>query len=278
MGGDQATPSAGETTASQLQAYTQYLPGLMQTTASQILPYEQQLLEANKVLAPQQAQLQTDLYDQYGSELNRVGADIQKNNALSQAQSDLAVISGPGRDLVQQGIDTQKLADPEYYANRALAGQQVGNLLNSINVNGLSGSERSEMERALAQQQNQRGIAQAPSNISTLEAANTYGSALQNKRNALSSALDTANQFLTGGAKSGVDAFQVATGRASQPNPGNAQFTGINPNTGQQTSQLSNSFLQQTGENARQTNDINSQRRDSLDRVTGVLGSLPSIS
>lgn len=260
-----------------LQAYIENLPGLVRTTGEQITPYGQAQLQSQQELAPQWAALQSELYDTYGGELNRIGADILKQNALAQAGSDLAVVEGPGRELVRQGLETQRIADPEFFAAREKAGAQVGNLLDSINLGGLSGSERAEMERALAQEQGMRGLSSAPSNIAALEAANQFGSALQRKRTALGEALNTASQFMQG-SRTGVDAFQVATGRASMPNPGNAQFLGANQNAGQDVMAMGNNFMGEIGQNQRTAMDINANRRDSLDRVTGVMGSLPNIS
>lgn len=277
MGGDQAPQPVGESTAAMLQAYIQNMPGLVKATGEQITPYGQYQLASQRELAPQYAQLQSDLYNTYGTELNRIGADILQQNALAQAQSDLAVSQGPGKELAQQQLELARITDPEFYAAREKAGTQVGNLLDSINLSGLSGSERAEMERALAREQSSRGLAQAPSNIATLEAANQFGSALQQKRSALGDALNVASQFMTG-ARSGVDSFQVATGRQSMPNPGNAQFQGVNQNAGQDVMSMGQGFMSEIGQNQRTAMDINSQRRDSLDRVTGVLGSLPNVS
>lgn len=272
MGGDPAAPAASESTAAMLQAYIEHLPGLIKTTGSQITPYGEAQLSSQRELAPQWAELQSELYGKYGADLNRIGADILQQNALAQAQSDLAVAQGPGKQLAQQQLELARITDPEFYAAREKAGGQVSNLLDSINLNGLSGSERAEMERALSREQGSRGLTGAPSNIAALEAANQFGSAVQQKRSALGDALNVASQFM-GGARSGVDSFQVATGRGSMPNPGNAQFQGVNQNAGQDVMTMGNNFMGEIGQNQRASMDINSRRRDSLDRVNETMTS-----
>ncbi len=272
MGGDAPAPTTQETTAQMLQAYTQYLPGLMSTTNAQVLPTAQAQFDVNKQLAPQFAQLQSDLYSQYGSDLNRIGADILKQNQLAQAQADTAVLQGPGAEAVRQGLALQREADPEYFATRTAAADKIARLLESIDLTGLSGSERAEVSRGLAQQQEKRGLSTAPSQIATIEAAGQFGSALQNKRNALGQALDTATNFL-GQSRTGIDAFQVATGKPSMPNPGGQQFQGIDKTMGNQAYNTAGNFLNQIGQSQQTQMNINADRRDSLDRVNSTLNS-----
>ena len=197
--GDERAPSAQESTQRILQSLTQYLPGLTQAYDQTLLPTARAELGAAQATSPQLAQLQNE---------------IGRQNALYSAGTDLGVLQGPGRALVNQGLALQQSVDPEYYQTRALAGQKIGDLLNSINLNGLSGSERAEVERSVNRSNQNNGSADVGSNIKTVENAAQFGSALQNKRNALGQAIQQATQFLPT-SKSGVDVFQQATGRPS---------------------------------------------------------------
>ncbi len=220
----QTSPS--ESTANMMQAMTQYLPGYLQSVGSQVLPLEQQLQDASATISPQVQQQQLDLYNKYGPQLNAVGADIAKQNALAQTSADKAVMEGPGQDLVKSNLELSKLQDPEYYAMRAQEAQKFGDLLGSYNMNGLSGSERSEVERSLNRDNANRGTYNTPSQTSTVENAMQFGSALDAKRTSLGNALNAATQFLPS-SKSGVDTFQIATGKSSTGNTGESKFTGV---------------------------------------------------
>lgn len=282
MGGDSPTAPVGQSTAQQLQAYIQYLPGLMSATAGAALPTGQTLQDANKVLSPQQNQLQTDMFKQYGPQLSAIGDTINANTAKSNLASNTDLMgSQNATDLLARTNAAQRQLDPEYYAARSAAGSQLGNLLGSIDLSGLSGSERAEVERSNNQQDNSRGILNTPSQTATTQNAMQFGNALNVKRQALGSALGTATNFLNS-SQGPVNALQTVTGASSgQPNAGTGQFQ--NPNAastpGASSTQNMGSGLL-SGINATQNNiaGINSNLRDSLDRTTGVLGSLPSIS
>lgn len=279
-GGDPAAPTVGESTAQQLQALTANLPGLMQSVGGNILPYEQQLQTAQNTIAPQQAQLNADLFAKYGSQLNDIGNQLASSTALSQAKSTADVLNGPGQAALSAADAAQRKLDPEYYATRSLESGKIGDLLNSIDLNGLSGSERAEVERSNAQQDASRGIANSPSQTATVNNAMNFGSALQNKRNALSQAISTATGFLPN-AQGPINAVATTTGKSSN-NAGVSQFSGVGTSqTGQlggATNSLASGLLGNVNNTATSSADINANRRDSLDRVTGVLGSLPSVS
>lgn len=278
MGGDPPAPTPSETTAQRMQAFIQYFPEYLGTQLEQLPALQDALINATATASPQLSQIQTDLFRQFGPELNRIGQEISAENALAQAASDAAVVSGPGRDLVQEARTTAEVFDPEYFQTRALTADKLGALLNSFSGDlSLSGAERSEVERGLNNTMSTRGTLNTPSAIETLTAANQYGSAFQGKRDALQNALNTASNFLQT-ARSGTDTFQVATGRPSTTNQGANQFTGAQTSPGADVFDIGDSFLGGINEAGNLGMEINAGRRDSLDRVTGVLGSLPSYS
>lgn len=272
-GGDPPAPTVNESMAQQLQAYIKNIPDLAKVTSQQVLPTEQALTDAQKVIAPQQQQLLTDLFAKYGPQLNDVGNIINATNAKAGAQSDLDVLKGPGSELLAKTQEEQRKLDPEFYKTRALTGQKTDELLNSINLNGLSGGERAEVERSVNQDSVRRGTSNAPSNIQTVDNAMKFGSALGAKRNQLADAISRATNFLPS-AQSGISAFQVATGKPAG-NQGATQFGGVAP-VGNQTFAQGNALLGNINQTANNSANIDANRRDSLDKVSGVLGSLPT--
>lgn len=272
---DPPAPTAQESTEAQLRGLSTGLPYFLNTVKQQAPGFEQSMFDISKLMAPQQTAANLDLYRQYGPQLNQVGADITKQNALSQAGADAAVLAGPGQDLIRQALSAQRQLDPEFFGTRENTGRQVNNLLNSIDVGGLSGSERSEIERNLNAQNVGRGTYNTPSRIETLKNANTFGSALETKRKSLEDALASATAFLPS-SRSGVDAFQAATGRPSQPNPGAQQFQPFQNNAGQSTLGAATNIFNQAGENQRTAANINANRVGSFDRIMGSLNDTAS--
>lgn len=236
--GNYTPPPVSASTGEQLQALTQYLPGLMQTYNKQLLPSAQADLATQQAVAPGQQALNTSLYGTYGPQI----ANISNQISAQQTQADTANLAQNGQQLAQAGKAAQQVADPEYYATRALAGQKTQDLLNSINVNGLSGSEQAQVERSLNQQAQQGGSPDISSGLKTVQNASTFGSALQAKRDALGQAIGQATNFLPA-AKSGVDVFQQVTGRPSSTgNTNAAQATSAQP-VGSTASNLTNQLF-----------------------------------
>src|SRR2546429_477650 len=154
-GGDPAAKGPTGTTQEVLDAYTKYLPAFMQALGGQLTPFAQAQLGAQQATGPQNVAL-----------ANQLNQQLQ----TGQATADLATLQGPGGQLVAQTQGLQRQIDPEYYKAREAASNQLQNLLGSINVGGLSGSERSEVERSLGQSNAARGL-ETPTSTSTVENA-----------------------------------------------------------------------------------------------------------
>lgn len=278
MGDPSATP-VGQSTAQQMQAYIQNLPALLQTTANSTLPVGQTTQNAQNVLSPQQQQLQSQLFSQYAPGLYNTGNTLNNITNTGGVANASNLLNGQGGQLVNQAISADQTANPEYYATRAATGSAINNLLGSINLNGLSGSERSEVERSLNQQNARGGNINVPSATNTVQNAMTYGSALQTKRNALSSAIQTATSFLPS-SQSGVNSFAIGTGQSTaQNNPGQSQFLGIGDNANNASStnsSLGNSLLGGINSTANNAANIDANRRDALDRFNQTWSSVLS--
>lgn len=281
MGEDPPAPSAQESTKDMLAAYTAAFPDILNATNAGVVPSAQAQLAANQAIAPGLAALQAQIYQAFGPMMGQTADQIAANTAKSQTQSDLDILNGSGKQLSQAAIDAQKMADPEYYKLRESVGGNVDKLLNSIDLSGgLSGGETEAINRGIAQQDQQRGIANTPSQTAVVSNAMKFGQAgyqrKQDSQNQLAQALNVANGALPA-LKSGVDTFQVVTGRPST-NAADNKFVGVDTNLGSSANSLGGNLLGQVGGLTQQKNDINANRRDSLDRFnqsfSSVVGSL----
>jgi hypothetical protein len=270
--------------ASNVNAIYNLLPYFNSAVNQGIAPNALAQLQASQLTSGPYAELMTQLYNQYGPQLNAIGNEISQRNALAQANTDKAVIEGPGKDLVKSAYSLSQVYDKPYYDSRLKGADALSNLLSSIDLSGaLSTNERDEVGKGLAREGQSRGTAFAPSNTEVVGNAMNYGNAsFQRKtqaQDALTKAISAASSFLPA-AKSGVDVFQVATGRSSMPNPGDSKFTGVNTNTSQGGSQgaaLGNQMF--SGINSLQglQMNIDSQKKDWLDQMNQFTSGIGNI-
>lgn len=242
-GGDPPAQAPLETTAQSLQAYNQYLPSLIKTTSAGILPMEQATAGASAAVSPEYNQL--------------------SNQALlSNAQGQLNVLNGPGKDLqtTQQGI-LQGL-DPQFFQARDQAASGYTGLLNQLNPNNPNPAASRDV----------LATNQATGNVGNSNATTTTANALQfgNEDMARSQAFGTALGGLT-------NFMQGSLAPATSPNgPATAsQYASPVANVGASTNALSSSLLGDTSAAAMQSSQINANRRDSLDRVDQTMSSVP---
>jgi len=257
-----------------MQGYIKNLDGLTQATTRNIQPTEQALLDAKRAIGPQQAQYDLEHMQRFLPQFTKLGLEQQSQQNMGQAANDAALLRGPGQDLVSANLEAQKLADPEYYATRAAASDQLARLMGTLDDpnGGLSATERAEIERSTARTNSQRGI-ESPTGTSAVESAMNFGSAGANRKNqkqqAINAAVQTAGQVMPA-LRSGVDVLQLTTGRPSQQNVG---VMGM-PNSGdvgKTSMNLGTQLMNQVGENSRQTSDINSKKRSAFDSVMSVM-------
>ena len=280
--GDPPAQSTGDSTAQQLQALTQYLPGLLNTTANQTLPVGQTTQAAENILDPQQQALQNQLYAQYAPELQTIGNQLNQQNTQAGLSNALTNINGTGGQLATAQEQMAEQANPQYYTALGEAGGQLSNLLGSINLGGLTGSEEAQVQRSNAQQDAQRGILNSPSQTATESNAMNFGTALQAKQANLASAIQTASNFLPN-AQTGVNTFATATGQngTTQSNPGASQFLGVNGSNTATNAASANSSAANAAQGAINTTantaaSIDANQRNTLDMVNSTLSSLPT--
>jgi hypothetical protein len=245
-----------QNTAANIQAFSDLFPYLQGSINSQTLPTALTQLQASQATSPGYADLMTQLYAQYGPQLNAIGSGITGQNMANYVANQNAILSGPGQDLLKSGYNASQIFDAPYYQARQQAGDSIGKLLNSIDLSGnLSGSETNQIGQGLAREGVQRGNLNAPSNADVVANAMQYGNAAyQRKAQAqtmMGNAIQSATSFLPQ-AKSGVDVFGTGTGAGVPTNPGNSLFTGINTNFGQNAGTDFLSAITGTGNTAMQ--------------------------
>lgn len=185
--------------------------------------------------------------------------DIAKKttNAYQNIQAD--AINGGGRRIAENSLALDKDINPEFYKTRALQEGKFKELLNSINVDP---SSTHEAERLINSENHRSGNANVASGTSAIRNAIQFGDERMKRQNMLGNALGQATSFLQP-SKTNIDPY----GNASVINKSDGQ--GYNASVG-----MGNGVLGAASAANQQQNLINSQRRDTLDRVNETMSSL----
>lgn len=270
--GDPFAPSTNTSTGIVHDAFRNSFPGIMGGINNQLMPTELTKLAAQKAVAPQQAQLELDVLNRYAPQIAELENRISQSRKLSDAQGDLNVLLGPGTQLATAATNLGKnVIDPEFFKNREAIGNKQVELVNSFDVNKLSGGERAEVERSINADKVRSGNLGNNNAIQTVDNAMHFGSALNNKRAAIGQALQGATAGIQN-FRSGVDQF----GRAQTNNNYSGNFQPV-----KQTGSESYNIGSKTADNVfgvrNQENAINADRRDPIDRVNELLTSIGSL-
>lgn len=282
------TPSVQETTEKALRAYKDNYPeyaAMLRQEAGKELARQQELYPEQLKLAQQQLGAAKAFVPQYG----QLASDEAYREAMSEAGKQVDVLRGPGGQLIDEAFAKSQQVDPEFYGRRAQTGAMLGDLLRSFAAPGtvsadnpfgtftgeLSGSERAEIERSLAQNRARSGSMGGPMAMSDVVAnAMMFGQGVQNRRDALGRALGQATSFLPA-ARSGFDPFQVAMGRPSQQF-GAQQFappTAVSPTQG-----AAGQFMGNVMAGARQSAGFQANQPSLLTNMGSVMKTFPGLA
>jgi hypothetical protein len=269
-GGDAPPSVEGESTDEMMRAWIQHLPSMLRTQS-----------QVTRELAPQENADSLALARQFMPDFTQLGINQGRQQALGQADTDLSVLEGPGKDLASAALEAQRRADPEYYRTREQASNALAMLMSSLDpaTGELSGGERAEIERSVNRDNSSAGIA-APTATSTVDNAMRFGAGSELKKRGQQGAITGAITAATGAMpamKSGIDTFQLTTGRPAVTNVGMGQFAGTH-DLAARNAQTGAGLMGQIGSNMANAQQVNANRRDSLDRLSQVIGSIPSIS
>lgn len=263
------------------QGFVNTYPFFQQAAMGGIVPTAQQTLLAQQQTAPQLNELLTQLYAKYGPQLNAIGSDIARQNQTNQATTDAAVMAGPGRDVVANALELDKLYNPEYNVTRGIEANRVQDLMKSIQLgSGLTGSERAEIERSQAHEGAMRGNANAPSNIDSVANAMQFGQAGRNReiqnQNQLSQAIQASTAFLPA-SRTNFDTFAAGTGKGQVANSGESKFGGVQTPDTSTSAGLASNFL--NAFSGLKTNELQvaAQNKDWLDQFTQFTSGLSGI-
>lgn len=282
------TPSVKDTTAQALAAYRDNYPAyaaMLRQEAGKELARQQELYPEQLKLAQQQLGAAKAFVPQYG----QLASDEAYREAMSEAGKQVDVLRGPGGQLIDEAFAKSQQVDPEFYGRRAQTGAMLGDLLRSFAAPGtvsadnpfgtftgeLSGSERAEIERSLAQNRARSGSMGGPMAMSDVVSnAMMFGQGVQNRRDALGRALGQATSFLPA-ARSGFDPFQVAMGRPSQQF-GAQQFappTAVSPTQG-----AAGQFMGNVMAGARQSAGFQANQPSLLTNMGSVMKTFPGLA
>ena len=282
------TPSVKDTTAQALAAYRDNYPAyaaMLRQEAGKELARQQELYPEQLKLAQQQLAAAKAFVPQYG----QLASDEAYREAMSDAGKQVDVLRGPGGQLIDEAFAKSQQVDPEFYGRRAQTGAMLGDLLRSFAAPGtvsadnpfgtftgeLSGSERAEIERSLAQNRARSGSMGGPMAMSDVVSnAMMFGQGVQNRRDALGRALGQATSFLPA-ARSGFDPFQVAMGRPSQQF-GAQQFappTAVSPTQG-----AAGQFMGNVMAGARQSAGFQANQPSLLTNMGSVMKTFPGLA
>jgi hypothetical protein len=279
VNGSPVIPNTQESMESVMKAYRENIIPMIQQQVAAARQYEPEMQKLREEISPKEQALNKRLYEEFGPEFARIGSDIARQNAQAQAETDLGIVSGTGRELVREAMRTQKEADPEAYRARELALQNLEQLQGSLTDPnaGLSGAERAEIDRSLARENYARGTGATPTATSTVSNAMAFGGAGEARKQQRQSAIANAAQLAAGAVQplsSRIDTFQLTTGRPSI-NQGEAR-TGGAREVGQESNAMGMNLFGNASQMRQQENQLNAQRKTGLDQFTQVMGSLPS--
>lgn len=262
-----------ESTRSMLKALTENAPAAIRAIAD-TMPYTAgKTMDISEAISPRETALQRNIYRDYGPEMNRIGAQIAGENELAAREADVRAIAGPGKQLVSQANELQAVSDPEFYKNRAAIGQAIDKYLSSYSPTELSPTEMAQISRGIGA----TGGTVTPSAMNTIKNAQTFGDAGTRRWQNFGNAVAQASSALPA-LRSGINAFEVATGRPLVSNTGESRLATpvqINPTSAMDTNfGFANNTLNQIGANQRAAI---AKQKDTLDQVLSATQSFGNI-
>jgi hypothetical protein len=200
-----------------LQMYQQALPVVANVGANNISGINQSLAQSAASANPVYTASGLQQLAGYAPGYTAAGAGVSDLNNLLNA----GVLNSSGSALAQAGQNVINQSNPLQAADMA----QSQNLVNSINLNGLSGGEQAAAERSLNQSNYATGNLGLDNATNAVSNAMNFGTQLQAKRTALANALGTANSV--SGTQNSI--FNPITTALSNPATSNFGLSQFNP-------------------------------------------------
>ena len=188
---DSSQKSSPQMTPQQMLAtYNQYLPSALATTVNQAAPVANVLAGSAAGANPLYTASGLSQLNSYAPGYANAGNNLTQQQSLGAADN----LAGAGGLYALEGAGLTNLLNPA----QANANNNSQNLVNSINLNGLSGGEQSAVERSLNQSNYATGNLGLDNATNAVSNAMNFGNALQAKRTALGSALNTEQNVASG--------------------------------------------------------------------------------
>ncbi len=271
MGSSPTVTPTSESMDSVMKAMTANLPQYAKAINDVTLPTEQTAVDTNRVILPQQNQVQLDSLSRFLPQLTGLDTQDQQQRAVGTVNSDAAALQQSQQNgLIDKALALQRQSDPEYYKNRGELSQGLTDL-SKFDPDHLSGSEVAETTRGLNQ------TAQGAPNLSgALSAAAKFGSALARRRGEKNSYLQTVAGALPT-LRTGFDPYMVATGKNSGAGQAAMSNMGYDKQSGQ-TAQGFGSQMFNTGagfQSQAAQNEFNKPTGlDQAGKIMGMAGQL----
>lgn len=235
-GGSDSSSHPQATPAEMIALYEQHLPTILGITSGQLPDTTRAIANAAIATNPLYSQAGLDQLRQFAPGYQRAGAQL----SAAQAASTNDLLNGAGGDAARSAVALNNELNPvQAAANRAST-----DLLGSININGLSGAERSEVERSLGQSNYATGNLGLDNATNIVNNAMSFGNALSRKRTELANAIGTANATAAG-QNAQVNPLSVALGAGNLS--GNFGTNMFNPTQAQNSTNTPYSFASSFG-------------------------------
>lgn len=210
--------------------YGAYIPDLLNRMAQTQANTDVIAAQSAGRITPIQNQTLLNSWQGYAPQIAQAGQQAAGVSAQGGAQNLLDVIQGKGGQATLAANALNQQINPEYYNVRQDTGQQAQNLVNSINLGGLSGGETAAVERALNASNVGTGNLGVGGATNVVSNAMNFGQYLQEKRSALGQAIANATNFMGGAQTSNFGNITAnATSQPNMQNPALSQFSGVVP-------------------------------------------------
>jgi hypothetical protein len=184
-GGSGKSKTVPQSTPDQwMSMYNANLPRTMAAVSKQVGPLTKSMADAAANTNPTYTASGLIQLNTYAPGYQQAGSNLSQAQALSNAD----LLSGGGGLFALMGAGLTNLLNPA----QAAANTGATNLVNSINLNGLSGGEQAAVERSLNQSNIATGNMGLDNATNAVRNAMMFGQALADKRTQMGNALNTA--------------------------------------------------------------------------------------
>lgn len=234
------------------------LPGLLNSIYRGMLVQSPEVTEGNLKLL----QMLGPLFAQAEGGMERIGRE-------GEAQTDLSLLRGSGKDITAETLARMKESDPEFFALRESLAGKYGDLLSGMDPNQLTGAELTNAERSLNRSNIGEGTANTGSNSAALKGALQFDDRLQKKRMNLNSVLTGLSSSLPS-LRSGAFNYGTATGQIGR-DTGKSQFNSSLQGPQQIVSNLASNAFGQGGGIAQNVAQIQHSEIPSWQNTLGAI-------